>query len=199
MKRITVTVTGPSASGKTELVKKMVDNYGFEKLVSVTTRPMREGEVEGKDYYFIDEARFTALKAGSQLLQEVNFNGFNYGTTIVEMELVFSSGHTPVVIVEPGGVDQFKTLEEDFDFKVHSVFIDAPYDVLEQRFKARIATTELTEYDINRLEAIKVEADDWYWQKEWCTILHNPSNDLSVLDWFCKRIVSEVGDLMEKT
>lgn len=193
MKRILVTVTGPSASGKTELVHRLIDGHGFGKLVSVTTRPMRVGEVEGKDYYFISESDFNDHEATNGLIQSVNFNGKNYGTTIDGLERVFEAGLTPIVIVEPGGVNQFESLEDKHDFVVYSVFITAPYEVLEQRFKSRIGS-ELSEYDQRRLDAIKVESETWHDTHIWDTVFHNGGNDKSSIDWMCKLLTEHVNN-----
>lgn len=192
MKKVLVTVTGPSASGKTELVNLLTKNFNFEKLVSVTTRPIREGEVNGLDYYFINEETFQYLEKEDQLAEQVCFNGKNYATTKDEISRVFATGSTPVVIVEPDGVDHFKTLEKQLGFVVYSLFIDAPYPVLERRFLARLGGAEPTEYDLVRLKAIKKEADEWYLTKPWIMVLHNPTNDLKNLEWFAEKLGDDV-------
>lgn len=195
--RIVTTLTGPSASGKTELVKVLTKNYDFEKLVSVTTRQMRPGEEEGVDYYFVSEEQFKKYQDNNELLQEVNFNGKNYGTTVSEMERVFASGKTPVVIVEPGGVTQFESLEKKYDFKVYSVFVHASLNVLQDRFFARLGLTvdsPLSEYDTKRLLAINNEYETWYPIREWDLLVNNSSSNLETLDWMCKMLFSDISD-----
>lgn len=195
--RIVTTLTGPSASGKTELVKVLTKTYGFEKLVSVTTRPMRPGEEEGIDYYFVSEEQFKKYQDNNELLQEVNFNGKNYGTTVSEMERVFASGKTPVVIVEPGGVTQFEELEEKYNFQVYSVFVHASLNVLQERFFARLGLSvdsPLSEYDTKRLMAINQEYETWYSAREWDSVINNSSSNIETLDWVCKMALSDIGD-----
>lgn len=190
-KRIVVTVTGPSASGKTELVHKLVESYNFDKLVSVTTRRAREGEVAGKDYYFINDEAFNDLVTRDQLVQQVNFRGVNYGTTKEEIERAFSSKSIPIVIVEPGGVDQFREIAKDMDFVVYSIFVHAPHRILEDRYLRRIQGS-ITDYDKQRLVKIKEEAETWYNTQPWSIVFNNPGDDISSISWFCDRLVADL-------
>ena len=192
MSKIVVTVTGPSASGKTELVNNLCKLHGFSKLVSVTTRPPREGEVEGIEYYFISEDRFKELKDDGKLVQEVNFNGKHYATTAEEIDKVLAGGGIPIVIVEPGGVGQFKKAGEKFGFKVFSVYVYAPYVVLKQRFLDRLGGKNATDYDTIRLTAISKESLEWIDLLEWDLIVGNSKNDLSEIEWHSKNVVEAV-------
>lgn len=203
MTKVVATVTGPSASGKTELVAELCKSHNFEKLVSVTTRPMRDGEVEGRDYYFITEEEFFKLKNAGKLVQEVCFNGKYYATTSMEIERVFAIGKVPIVIVEPGGVEQFMNVGDALDFNnqpfsVYSIFIHAPYEVLEARFVARLKTSELTEYDKVRLEAVKKEASDWLGLRYWDLVLGNPINDLSLIQWLARQVDERINGIKEE-
>ena len=57
-----IVLVGESASGKSSIEKYFVDNYGYKKITSYTTRQPRNGEVDGKDYHFITEEQFKKLK-----------------------------------------------------------------------------------------------------------------------------------------
>ena len=54
-----IILVGASASGKTEIAKLIIKKYGFKKMVTTTTRPMRAGEVADIDYHFISKEEFT--------------------------------------------------------------------------------------------------------------------------------------------
>jgi guanylate kinase len=192
MSKVVVTVTGPSASGKSELLTELCAVHNFERLVSITTRPPREGEQEGVEYYYVSEEEFFKQKALGNLLQEVCFNGKYYATTVAEAERVFSKGKVPIVIVEPGGVDQFTKVGERLGFTVYSVFVNAEYRVLKQRFLGRLRGAEPTSYDTARLEAIEKEASTWLSLHEWDSVLINNGNEKVEIEWLARDLANEI-------
>ncbi len=82
---------GKSASGKDTMAKKCVE-YGYKPIISYTTRPMRPGEVDGKDYHFVSDVEFDKLQENGLLLESrvynVVVNGnpgvWKYGSPIVD-------------------------------------------------------------------------------------------------------------------
>ena len=64
-------VMGKSATGKDHIFRRLLDNgeLGLEKIVSYTTRPIRRGETEGKEYHFTDEEGFEKLKAAGKVIE----------------------------------------------------------------------------------------------------------------------------------
>ena len=65
-----IVVSGPSGSGKDSVLNQMKEmNLPLHFVVTATTRPMREGEVEGKDYFFVSEARFLEMIQHDELLE----------------------------------------------------------------------------------------------------------------------------------
>lgn len=85
---------GKSASGKDTLLKKLVEENGFIPLVSATTRPMREGEVDGVDYNFLSKEEFGKLLMDGKFLESRSYNTtFNgkkdkwwYGSPAVKLD-----------------------------------------------------------------------------------------------------------------
>lgn len=67
---------GESASGKSTVEKILHDKYGYKKIVSYTTRQPREGEVNGKDYFFVDDVNFEELKASGFFAETAYYNGW---------------------------------------------------------------------------------------------------------------------------
>jgi len=92
-------MVGASASGKTEIAKELIRTYGFKKMVTTTTRPKREGEVDGVDYHFLDEQSFLLKKNNNDFLEVTFYNGNYYGTDI------HSIGENKVLIVDPKGAN----------------------------------------------------------------------------------------------
>ena len=79
-----VALIGKAGSGKDTILKDVVKAYELPMniVVSYTTRPMREGETEGKEYHFISEEDFKQMINNNQMLEYVQFNNWWYGTGI---------------------------------------------------------------------------------------------------------------------
>lgn len=81
-----IALCGKSAAGKDTILNEVMDGKGdteiFHKIVSVTTRPKRAYEVDGVDYYFVDDSDIPNLR----LLELEHFNGWAYGTMMAELE-----------------------------------------------------------------------------------------------------------------
>lgn len=137
MTPLLITLTAPSASGKTYLFEKLL-KLGFDHLVSTTTRQMRPGEVEGKDYFYITKAKSAALEKSKAFAELIEFNGVRYGITNDEMDKKFSGDKPIVAILTPEGVDIYKHLVTEHNGKLISVFIDAPEKVRIERLNKRL-------------------------------------------------------------
>src|SRR5258708_23557886 len=86
-------LSSPSGAGKTTLSRLLIERMsGLEMSVSATTRPMRPGEVDGRDYFFVDKAKFEAMVAKSELLEWATVFDNRYGTPRVPVETPLSAG-----------------------------------------------------------------------------------------------------------
>ncbi len=132
-----VTVTGPSSAGKTVLSTELAKNYGFEPLVSTTTRAPRKGEVHGKDYYFVSVAEFESLKANNGLIEEVEYHGNRYGVQASEVTRAFAEGKPAVLVAEPHGCEQIHHYCAERDWNALRVFVNNPIPVLIDRMLRR--------------------------------------------------------------
>lgn len=94
-------LVGPSASGKTEATKILIEKYNLKKLVTYTTRNMRVHEVNGKDYHFISKEEFLQKIEQEFFLEYVEYNGNYYGTSKEDLS------SDKVVILEPAGVKTY--------------------------------------------------------------------------------------------
>ncbi len=117
-------LSSPSGAGKTtlsrELVRKVPD---LQMSVSVTTRTMRPGEVEGKDYYFIDKPRFDTMVKNNELLEHAPVFDHFYGTPRAPVEAALSAGRDVLFDIDWQGTQQ---LREKARADVVSVFILPP-------------------------------------------------------------------------
>jgi guanylate kinase len=129
-------LSSPSGAGKSTLARKLIDTTpGLRMSVSVTTRQIRPGEVEGQDYFFIDKPRFDAMVRDNQLLEHAPvFDNF-YGTPRASVESALSSGQDVLFDIDWQGTQQ---LREKAGLDVVSVFILPPSaKALEQRLHTR--------------------------------------------------------------
>ena len=79
-----IAICGKSASGKDTYLQQMLNHLGdkVHEIISHTTRPPREGEVNGKNYYFITEENFTTKLANNEMLEWATYRNWYYGTAI---------------------------------------------------------------------------------------------------------------------
>ena len=90
---------GASASGKTEIAKILINVYKFSKLVTYTTREIRENEVDGVDYHFISEEVFHQKECNNGFLETAVYNDTHYGSPTKGADLF------KVIIVDPKGAN----------------------------------------------------------------------------------------------
>jgi len=130
-----IIISSPSGGGKGTLiheVRGMLPELGFS--VSHTTRPMRFGEEEGREYYFIDRHRFEQKIATGEFIEHALVHGNLYGTSVAEVEKWKESGKDLIVEVDVQGA--ISILEKVPDCV--SIFILPPsFEVLEARLTAR--------------------------------------------------------------
>src|SRR5215472_10857316 len=86
-------LSSPSGAGKTTLSRLLIERMpGLRMLVSATTRPMRPGEVDGRDYLFVDQARFKEMVQRNELLEWATVFDNSYGTPRPPVEAALSAG-----------------------------------------------------------------------------------------------------------
>ena len=129
--------SAPSGGGKSSVIKRLlkeIDN--IELSVSVTTRGMREGEVDGKDYYFISEEKFRELVNSNELYEYVDSDfGPKYGTPKVKVDELLRDGKDVILDLDYPGVQQLRKLAGD---KVKAVsFIPPSIKILRERLEGR--------------------------------------------------------------
>lgn len=84
MKKQVIAICGKSGSGKDTIMKEILKRYpnSFKPIVSYTTRPRRENEIEGIDYHFISKQEMANKIVNNEMLEVSEFNGWFYGTAI---------------------------------------------------------------------------------------------------------------------
>ena len=148
-----IILSSPSGGGKTTIAKRLLeirDDVGYS--VSATTRPPREGEVEGKDYYFRSREEFERGVRAGEFAESAEVHGHLYGTLRSEVERVLASGRHVIMDIDVQGTVQFSTAFPDSVL----IFVLPPSArVLVERLEAR--KTEDNRSLIRRLRSAKEE------------------------------------------
>lgn len=101
-------LTAPSGAGKTTIAQNIQNRGYWDECISHTTREMREGEVDGKTYYYVSKDEFKQMFDNGEFAEQVSYDGNYYGIAKSEIERVLSKGKHVLVIVEYGGYLQMK-------------------------------------------------------------------------------------------
>lgn len=153
-------LSSPSGAGKTTLSRRLLASHaGLTMSVSVTTRPMRPGEQDQVDYYFIDDAKFDELVAKGELLEFATVFDHRYGTPAAKVEEALNAGVDVLFDIDWQGTRQLASKRRD---DLVSVFILPPsLEELERRLKSRAQDTE----EVVRGRMNKAAAEISHWQE----------------------------------
>lgn len=156
-------LSSPSGAGKTTLSRRLLERYKnaaqhetIVMSVSVTTRAMRPGEVDGKDYFFMDREQYDAMIAGGELLEHARVFEHYYGTPANFVRDHIERGIDVLFDIDWQGTRQLFNLTRD----VVSIFILPPsMQELERRLKARAQDSD--EVVAKRMDKAAAEISHW--------------------------------------
>ncbi len=148
MKGNLIILTSPSGGGKgTLILQLMANNIGIGYSVSYTTRKMRDGEIDGRDYFFVDDDDFNARIANNEFLEYAEVHGNYYGTSKAVVDSHIAEGKDVILEIDVQGA---KSILEKMPQAV-SIFIMPPsFEALSYRLTTR--ATETTEHLSLRLK-----------------------------------------------
>jgi len=132
-------VTGPSGAGKTTLIKRLIEeNSDLNFSVSFTTRPARKNEVNGKDYWFVDEKTFFQMVQSDDLLEYAEVHGYYYGTSKEYVKSQLNKSNVLLDIDVQGALNVKRVLPDS------AVCFVAPpdYEEMKKRLVNRATETE---------------------------------------------------------
>ena len=135
-----IVLSGPSASGKTEVAKALQAKYGICKVITTTTRPMRINEKNKVDYFFVDENRFMEMVKEDLFVEYTHYNGNYYGSTKDQIS------NNKVIVIEAKGLQAYLALKDE---RIVS-FLLASYE--KTRYNRMIARGDKVEDALKRLE-----------------------------------------------
>lgn len=135
-RRFVVVISGPSGAGKSSFVKALLRGNGGDLVysVSATTRPRREHEVEGKDYFFLTRDEFRRRVETGDFVEHAEVHGEWYGTLRSQIERVLESGRNVLLDVDVQGGKSVRRVYPDAVL----IFVLPPsLEDLEERLRAR--------------------------------------------------------------
>jgi guanylate kinase len=133
-------ITAPSGAGKTSLTRALLDETpGLKLSTSYTTRAPRPGEQNGREYHFVDEATFLAMRDRGEFLEHALVHGNRYGTSRKVIAETLERGQDLVLEIDWQGAAQVRKLYPD----CVGIFILPPsIEELERRLRGRGQDTE---------------------------------------------------------
>ena len=151
-------LSSPSGAGKTTLSRMLLEREpGLKMSVSATTRPMRPGEVEGRDYFFVDRQKFETLVQQGELLEWATVFDNLYGTPRAPVEAALSLGQDVLFDIDWQGTQQ---LYQKASVDVVRVFILPPSAAdLEKRLHTRAQDSD--EVIRSRMDRASHELSHW--------------------------------------
>jgi guanylate kinase len=123
-----ILLVGPSASGKTEIAKKLCFSFGYRKFVTTTTRHPRAKEKDGIDYYFVSKEKFLKRLGEGKFIETTSYDENLYGSEKGNIAL------DKVLIVDPNGLKSFIALK---DPSIVTFFLKCDEKIREKRMILR--------------------------------------------------------------
>jgi guanylate kinase len=135
VKPFLLVLSAPSGGGKSSIARNLLqgrDDLGYS--VSATTRPMRDGERDGADYYFLTREEFVRRRDAGEFLEWATYGGHLYGTLRSEIERIFARGRHAVLDIEIEGARQIRA---NFPNSLHVFVLPPSAEVLVGRLTGR--------------------------------------------------------------
>ena len=148
MNPLIVLISGPSGVGKDSVINKLRDNFSsINVIITATTRSIRVGEIDGRDYIFVDQKDFERMKKANEFLEYANVYGNQYGVPKDQVKSALSRGQDALIKADVQGANTIMKLEP----RVLSIFI-MPESIndLEKRLAKRMTESK---------QALKVRLD----------------------------------------
>lgn len=153
-KGLLVVISAPSGCGKDTIINEIMKDMGDKASISVsmTTRDMRAGEVDGVNYYYVSKEQFEENIRNGEMLEYTTYGSNYYGTPVAPVKEKLKNGKIVFLIIEVEGGENVKKIFPD----CVKIFVIPPsMDVLEKRLRGR--GTDKEEVITERLEIAKTE------------------------------------------
>lgn len=174
-KGVLVVVSAPSGCGKDTIIAEVLKRFDDAYLsISMTTRAMRPGEVEGVNYYFVSQTEFEEKIDKGEMLEYARYGSNYYGTPAGPVRELLEKGKTVILIIEVQGAGNVKRLFSD----ACTIFIIPPsFEILENRLRGRG-----TDDDASIIKRLDIARDELARAPEFDYIVENDALDEAVED-----------------
>ncbi len=155
-KGLVVILSGASSVGKSDIRNALLNDPDLDLFysVSITTRPKKENEIDGKDYYFVTHQQFAESVKNKELLEYTEFNGYFYGTPKEHVKFLSEKGKNVLIEVEAQGVGP---IEMNIPDALAFFIVPESEEELERQIMERYKDDEATA--IRRINKAKTELD----------------------------------------
>ena len=178
-----IVISGPSGTGKTSVIRELCEgDTTLEFSISATTRPPRSDEIDGVDYYFLDQTEFEDLIQSGDFLEWVKYGGHYYGTLKSTIESTIEKGKDLVLEIDVHGAMKVK----DLGIRYTSIFLLPPsLGSLEKRLRNR-----KTESDSELEQRLLTAKSEFAYVKDYNYCILNPDHDVEKAVTQIRHIIS---------
>lgn len=174
-----IIIAAITGGGKTTVAQRIIENSSYSHVVAHTTRPMRPGEINGLNYWFVNEAEMLSMIKAGSFVETQPVHSDVYGTSVNAYRAVIEGGHKPLMTIDVQGVQEIITGVPD----IKPIFILPPnYEAWDERLQGRGAMSH-TEKSRRLLSA----------QQEITAVLNDPHFVL-VVNYDIDRTAEEILD-----
>lgn len=176
-------ISGPSAVGKTTIVNQLLDkNPELSRVLTCTTRPIRESEQDGVDYLFLSKSDFQKKIENNEFAEFSEVYDYYYGVLLEEIRNSMSKNKISLLVINWEG---FQKLKRSVNDNVTGIFINPPsIDELEKRIRGR--NTDDEEVIQKRLLAARLD------------IAHSKEYDFSVENIEVSQAANDISDIIKR-
>lgn len=167
-----ICIVGETASGKDTLVKSVIDKYNLQlkKVVSYTTRPIRETETDGVEHYFTTDEKYDKIKKENVVVAETQIGNYRYMSTYEECI------KSDVYIIDPNGIRYLENIIQikDLDIEIIKVYIYTPLE--ERKFRAKMSRSDFDKEFLARVNSESEQFNDFRNNKLYDHIIFNSAD-----------------------
>ena len=162
-KNLLVIICGPTTTGKSTLAE-LFQQDGYQVAVTTTTRPPRNGEIEGVNYYFVTDDKFKEMEKNDEFVESAPVGIYWYGLSKIAIKKSFDNGNRVVLVTEPSGGNNVASFCQSQQIEHHKIYLNNSIEELTSRLVYRYnndskATAEVYK---NRLwDLVFVEPIKW--------------------------------------
>ena len=189
-----IVLVGKTASGKTTIANELCKNHGYKRIITYTTRPMRENEVQDVDYHFISDEQFNRMVENNEFTEYKRYNTahgvWSYGSVITSKQE--QSDDCYVIILTPQGLrDLSKKMSQYIAFYLNVISFESQLERLKKRGDEEQQIIKRLENDVKDFENV-LDIVDY----SFCTDISSPQRVANMISNFISDSITD--KLMER-